>query len=75
MMLCQRCRGQMLRQPELDEPPYFKCLQCSRVVYATVAEPALPVKASPPSLSRRPLPSSDRARQPLKGVNRSSART
>ncbi len=31
-MQCQYCRGQMFPYSELGERPFFKCLQCSRVV-------------------------------------------
>jgi len=67
MILCQHCNGQMLRQLELGEGPYFKCLQCSRVVYAKVTEPPLRGGLLPrlvgaaSSLSLRTRP------QPIKG--------
>ena len=40
MMKCHYCRGQMFIQKELGERPYFKCLQCSRVVSGKDEEPA-----------------------------------
>ncbi len=38
MTICQHCNGQMLRQQELGEAPFFKCLQCARVVYASASQ-------------------------------------
>ncbi|GEM_PF-4954531 len=51
MMFCQHCNGQMLRQQELGEEPYFKCLQCARVVYGSVPQPALSVRGLLPRLA------------------------
>ena len=51
MMLCQHCNGQMLRQQELGEEPFSKCLQCARAVYASAPQPALRISGLLPRMA------------------------